>query len=158
MKKFIAIAVAVITVFLLIDYANAVQGRPDKTKPIKCYQCNSFYDKGCSDFFDNRTYPLIPCPSNATMCRKIIQETYYDDHWDVRYIRQCGVFGDVGPREGRWCFERKSTFGVRLKICHCDNKDGCNIASALVRDNAVLTFFLLLSIGWLIVCGKTVGR
>jgi len=54
--------------------AFAVEGRPDKTKPIKCYQCNSFYDKGCSDFFDNRTYPLIPCSSNATMCRKIIQE------------------------------------------------------------------------------------
>lgn len=57
--------------------ALAVQGRPDKTVPIKCYQCNSFYDKGCSDFFDNRTYPLIPCSWNATMCRKIIQESKY---------------------------------------------------------------------------------
>ena len=55
--------------------ASAVEGRPDKTQPIKCYQCNSFYDKGCSDFFDNITYPLISCPSNATMCRKIIQES-----------------------------------------------------------------------------------
>jgi len=55
--------------------AHAVEGRPDKTQPIKCYQCNSFYDKGCSDFFDNKTYPLIPCSSNATMCRKIIQES-----------------------------------------------------------------------------------
>ena len=55
--------------------ASAVEGRPDKTQPIKCYQCNSFYDKGCSDFFDNKTYPLIPCPSYATMCRKIIQES-----------------------------------------------------------------------------------
>jgi hypothetical protein len=155
MKKYIAIVVAVLCVFALIDYVGAVQGRPDKTKPIKCYQCNSFYDKGCSDFFDNRTYPLIPCPSNATMCRKIIQETYYDDHWDVRYIRQCGVFGDVGPREGRWCFERRSTFGVRLKICHCDNKDGCNVASSIIRDNSVLTFFLILSTGWLMFCGKT---
>jgi len=57
--------------------ASAVEGRPDKTHPIKCYQCNSFYDRGCSDFFDNKTYPLIPCPSNATMCRKIIQESKY---------------------------------------------------------------------------------
>jgi len=56
--------------------AFAVQGRLyDPNKRIKCYQCNSFYDKGCSDFFDNKTYPLIPCPLNATMCRKIIQES-----------------------------------------------------------------------------------
>jgi len=48
-----------------------------QSKPIKCYQCNSFYDKGCADFFDNTTYPLIPCPINATKCRKIIQESEY---------------------------------------------------------------------------------
>ena len=49
----------------------------DPTKPIKCYQWNSFYDKGCADFFDNMTYPLKPCSMNATMCRKIIQESKY---------------------------------------------------------------------------------
>lgn len=90
---------------------------------------------------------------------RVFLAAYFDQHWDVRYIRQCGVYGDVGPREGRWCFERRGTFGVRLKICHCDNKDGCNVASSLLhRDNAVLTLFLALSVGWLVLCGKTFGH
>lgn len=109
--------------------ASAAQGRPDNSKPIKCYQCNSFYDKGCADFFDNRTYPLKPCLNNATMCRKIIQETYYDGRWDIRYIRQCALEGEVGPDEGRWCKERVGTYRVKIKYCHCDNKDGCNTAT-----------------------------
>lgn len=154
MKKLIGIALAILCIFLLVNYANAVEGRPDKTQPIKCYQCNSFYDKGCSDFFDNKTYPLIPCPSNATMCRKIIQETFYERTWDVRYIRQCGVFGEVGPAEGRMCFERRSTYGVRLKVCHCDNMDGCNIAASLVQNYSHLTVFVLVSLIWLLFCSR----
>lgn len=138
MKKYIIAVVLASMLVLFVDYASAVQGRPDKTKPIKCYQCNSFYDRGCSDFFDNRTYPLIPCLNNATMCRKIIQESWYDGHWDVRYIRQCGFYGEVGPAEGRWCFERRGSgqLGVRVKVCHCDNKDGCNTATSL-KTNAL---------------------
>ena len=79
---------------------------------------------------------------------------YYEDNWDVRYIRQCGVFGDVGPAEGRWCFERRSTYGVRMKVCHCDNMDGCNVAASLVQNHAQLTFFLLISLSWLVVCSR----
>jgi hypothetical protein len=157
MKKLIAAVFVAFIAVIIFDYAFAVQGRPDKTKPIKCYQCNSFYDRGCSDFFDNRTYPLIPCFNNATMCRKIIQETFYDNHWEVRYIRQCGIYGEVGPAEGRWCFERRGQgeLGVRVKVCHCDNKDGCNTGSSLVKNStSVLTLFLLLSVGWLTLCSK----
>lgn len=131
MQKAVYFLSLLLILVLFFCYAFAVQGRPDKTVPIKCYQCNSFYDKGCSDFFDNRTYPLIPCSWNATMCRKIIQETYYDGHWDVRYIRQCAKQGEVGPAEGRWCKERSGNFRVKVKVCHCDNKDGCNDATGL---------------------------
>ena len=62
-------------IYAALFISVSAQGRPDNTKPIKCYQCNSFYDKGCADFFDNKTYPLIPCSGNTTMCRKIIQES-----------------------------------------------------------------------------------
>jgi len=79
---------------------------------------------------------------------------YYEQSWDVRYIRQCGVFGDVGPAEGRWCFERRSTYGVRLKVCHCDNKDGCNVGATVVQSYSNLTLFLLVSLGWLLFCSR----
>jgi len=65
------------------------------------------------------------------MCRKIIQEAYYDGRWDVRYIRQCAQYGEVGPAEGRWCKERSGNFRVKVKVCHCDNKDGCNAAARI---------------------------
>ncbi|KAK2162467.1 hypothetical protein LSH36_98g05052 [Paralvinella palmiformis] len=117
-----------------------------QSKPIKCYQCNSFYDKGCADFFDNTTYPLIPCPINATKCRKIIQETYYDGIWDVRYVRQCAIEGEVGPAEGRWCKERTGTWRVKVKYCHCDNKDGCNGSSTFSTSYAIMFAATLLSL------------
>lgn len=74
---------------------------------------------------------------------------YYDGIWDVRYIRQCAMEGEVGPDEGRWCKERTGTFQVKVKYCHCDNKDGCNTASAqsvcylLFLPIALLTVFLM---------------
>lgn len=63
------------------------------------------------------------------MCSISIFAAYYDGHWDIRYIRQCAYLGDVGPDEGRWCKERVGTFRVKVKYCHCDNKDGCNPAA-----------------------------
>ena len=63
---------------------------------------------------------------------------YYDGRWDIRYIRQCATLGEVGPDEGRWCKERIGTFRVKVKYCHCDNKDGCNTASSLDKHYAVL--------------------
>jgi len=148
-KKLWTLLAVFSTLLLLINIADAVQGRPDKTKPIKCYQCNSFYDKGCSDFFDNKTYPLIPCKENVTICRKIVQESYYDGHWDVRYIRQCAKYGQVGPAEGRWCQERSGNFRVKVKVCHCDNKDGCNTASQLgINATNIMLLVLLTMFMW----------
>ena len=71
---------------------------------------------------------------------------YYDGHWDVRYIRQCAQYGEVGPAEGRWCKERSGNFRVKVKVCHCDNKDGCNVATRLGAGDvmgAVLAAMLL---------------
>lgn len=63
------------------------------------------------------------------MCRKIVQEVWLDDHWDVRYIRQCAQDGIVGMYDGRVCMERYGSYNVRMRYCHCDNQDGCNSAT-----------------------------
>lgn len=41
---------------------------------IQCYQCNSFDDPNCADFFDNKTYVIQACPDDAKYCRKVIQQ------------------------------------------------------------------------------------
>merc|ERR1712178_149563 len=143
MKQLLFCLGTALVLFIAIQFVDS-QGRPDGSQPIKCYQCNSFYDKGCADFFDTRTYPLKPCGTNATMCRKIIQETYYDGKWDVRYIRQCALQGEVGPDEGRWCKERLGQYNVRVKYCHCDNKDGCNSATNIDTQFAMMAPFLFI--------------
>lgn len=65
------------------------------------------------------------------MCRKIVQEVYYNDEWNVRYIRQCAPSGEVGADEGRQCMERTGTYRVKMRYCHCDNQDGCNGAESV---------------------------
>ncbi|CAD5117863.1 DgyrCDS6608 [Dimorphilus gyrociliatus] len=141
MKRILCCVLFAITFIVILEIVYAKRA---DNNPIKCYQCNSFYDKGCSDFFDNMTYPLRACPMNATMCRKIIQETYFEGRWDIRYIRQCALLGEVGTDEGRWCKERVGTFRVKVKYCHCDNKDGCNEASRMNYNISMLGISLLL--------------
>lgn len=53
---------------------------------------------------------------------------YYNDEWQLRYIRQCAASGEVGGDEGRRCMERTGTYKVKVRICHCDNQEGCNSA------------------------------
>ncbi|XP_013401333.1 uncharacterized protein LOC106167169 [Lingula anatina] len=96
---------------------------------IRCYKCNSNNDPGCADFFSNQTYELHTCEPDQFMCRKLVQETYYQGKWDVRYIRSCARLGEVGADEGRWCQERTGTYRIKVKYCHCVNKDGCNAAT-----------------------------
>jgi len=56
---------------------------------------------------------------------------YYNDEWNVRYIRQCAPSGEVGDDEGRQCKERTGTYRVKMRYCHCDNQPGCNGAGTL---------------------------
>ena len=44
---------------------------------IKCYQCNSYFQQDCADYFNNKSHSLVDCGPNVTMCRKIVQEGQY---------------------------------------------------------------------------------
>ncbi|KAK7492840.1 hypothetical protein BaRGS_00015978 [Batillaria attramentaria] len=97
---------------------------------IHCVDCNSFQKKACDS--DPSSF-LIDCDKhedprfhNATACRKMEQEIYYDDDYQVRTIRQCAV--EVGPMK---CIERTGTYRFKVFYCHCNNEDGCNGAGAL---------------------------
>lgn len=65
---------------------------------------------------------------------------YYNDQWNLRYIRQCAASGEVGGDEGRHCIEKTGTYKVKVRICHCDNQEGCNTATSL---NGKLTVFVM---------------
>lgn len=97
---------------------------------LKCFICNSHYDPGCADWFNNFTYPMKDCAMygkpNATMCRKMVIEAFYDGDWRWRYHRECANHGEVGPFDGRLCHDRVGTFRVKVRYCHCNNKEGCN--------------------------------
>jgi hypothetical protein len=95
---------------------------------LRCYICNSFMMPTCNDPFDNRSEELKPCKPNQGICTKIIQEAYWEGAWEVRYIRLCNQFGEIGAEDGKWCQQRVGTYRVKMRYCHCDNKDGCNAA------------------------------
>ncbi|KAK7506375.1 hypothetical protein BaRGS_00002487 [Batillaria attramentaria] len=122
MKTALVAFVAIGTVFLILDTGIA----------IKCFVCNSFHQADCADWFDNVTQHLVNCFDWQTKCRKVVQEVWLDDHWDVRYIRQCAGDGEIGAYEGRICQERYGSYNVRMRYCHCDNQDGCNSAPSIV--------------------------
>ncbi|XP_071129075.1 UPAR/Ly6 domain-containing protein crok-like [Mytilus edulis] len=96
---------------------------------FRCYKCNSYMQEDCADHFNNQTWHLSECAENVTMCRKIVQEVFYNDEWQLRYVRQCAPSGIVGGDEGRRCMEKTGTYKVKVRICHCDNQEGCNGAS-----------------------------
>ncbi|KAK7096862.1 UPAR/Ly6 domain-containing protein crok-like [Littorina saxatilis] len=134
-KSWVIVIVGIGAGFLLLDTGVA----------IKCFNCNSAHQADCADWFDNVTQHLVECFSWQTKCRKIVQEAWFDDHWDIRYIRQCaGDDSYVGPMEGRICKERYGSNWVRQRYCHCDNQDGCNAAPALMASSHVWTLFLSL--------------
>ncbi|WAQ96865.1 hypothetical protein MAR_029555 [Mya arenaria] len=124
MKWLIASMVGAVAIFLVLDSVVA-------QKPIRCFVCNSYFQKTCADWFNNGSYNQEPCDPGVTMCRKIVQEVYYDDQWNTRYIRQCAPSGEVGGDQGRECVERTGTYRVKMRYCHCDNQDGCNGAESV---------------------------
>ncbi|XP_025098973.1 uncharacterized protein LOC112566812 [Pomacea canaliculata] len=143
MKAVFVIFVAIGTIFLALESGIA----------IKCFVCNSYHQADCADWFDNVTQHLVQCDDDQNRCRKVVQEVWIDDHWDVRYIRQCAKDGTIGPYQGRICQERYGSYNVRMRYCHCDNQDGCNSALSTKMTPGshqlmllMLTFFLALSL------------
>ncbi|XP_060071693.1 uncharacterized protein LOC132551557 [Ylistrum balloti] len=137
MKSLVAVAFAIITLYFIFDSGSA----------IKCYECNSFFQSDCADWFDNKTHNLVDCGDDVKMCRKIVQEVYYNDDWNVRYIRQCARSGEVGGDEGRQCKDRTGTYRVKVRYCHCNNQEGCNGASNIKVPTLLLAVPLLTSLG-----------
>ncbi|KFM58231.1 hypothetical protein X975_04859, partial [Stegodyphus mimosarum] len=97
---------------------------------IKCWECNSRYDRDCGDPFNNATFALTDCnqrnlehfpQQQATVCRKILQKV----RDDYRIVRGCGFLSS--EKEGSDCFKRAGTFNVLIQYCSCDS-DGCNAA------------------------------
>ncbi|XP_062598904.1 uncharacterized protein LOC134260350 [Saccostrea cucullata] len=121
MYKILTILGVALAAFLFFEFGNAIQ----------CYQCNSYFQQDCADYFNNHSHALVDCGENVTMCRKIVQEVYYNDEWNVRYIRQCAPSGEIGDDEGRVCKERTGTYRVKMKYCHCGNQKGCNSATSI---------------------------
>ena len=80
---------------------------------------------------------------------------WLEDHWDVRYIRQCAKEGVVGAREGRECEEIYGTYNIRVRHCHCDNQDGCNSAHALAVPR--LAYFLPVLLTILVMIFRQIG-
>ncbi|GFO23353.1 hypothetical protein PoB_004985800 [Plakobranchus ocellatus] len=133
MNKLLVVLVTFVAGFMILEQGFA----------IKCFVCNSFHQADCADWFDNVTQHLVKCESYQTKCRKVVQEVFIEDHWDVRYIRQCAEGGKVGRREGRECDEIYGTYNIRVRQCHCDNQDGCNSAPKVNTSILVLLPFLL---------------
>ncbi|KAJ8319141.1 hypothetical protein KUTeg_004232 [Tegillarca granosa] len=116
---------------------------------IRCYKCNSFFQADCADWFDNKTFNLEQCADDQKLCRKIVQEVYYLDKWEVRYIRQCAKSGEVGGDEGRQCVDRYGSYNVKMRYCHCDNQEGCNTGSSRSVSYYLLALPLLAVLGHL---------
>ncbi|KAL5018702.1 hypothetical protein ScPMuIL_004424 [Solemya velum] len=128
MKWLIAAVAAFFAVVVLLETGFAIQ----------CYECNSFHAQDCADWFNNNTHNLVDCPENVTMCRKIVQEVYYEGDWNTRYIRQCAPHGVVGDDQGRKCVDRTGTYRVKMRYCHCDFEDGCNGAKNVAFSLSLL--------------------
>ncbi|XP_067940760.1 UPAR/Ly6 domain-containing protein crok-like [Watersipora subatra] len=115
---------------------------------IQCYQCNSYDDPGCADFFDNKTYVIHACPEDAKYCRKVVQQAYYEGEWHMRFIRQCAKEGELdatNPRQDWSCYDKLGTYRVKVKYCHC-RVDGCNSAPTLSSKTILLGLPFLLAI------------
>lgn len=82
----------------------------------------------------------------------LVLAAYWEGSWEVRYIRLCNQFGHIGAEDGKWCQQRVGTYRVKMRYCHCDNKDGCNAAlpaapsSSLIAPLGALTAALTLTL------------
>jgi len=118
---------------------------------IKCFSCNSHYDKNCGDPFNNYTTEMINCDQeehrmthlplkddetrySANICRKTVQIVQEE----VRVIRSCGWLPNPESMKDRDCFTRTGTHQVMVYHCVCKG-DACNEGV----HNTVLSMVLL---------------
>ncbi|EFA07757.1 uncharacterized protein LOC663924 [Tribolium castaneum] len=120
---------------------------------IRCYQCNSYADKRCSDtdIAKYKTELEMDCPNMSPpgsepgtkykLCRKIKQVIDFEVNGlqpESRIIRTCGW--DDSHYKNK-CYQR-SGFGGRQEVCACE-EDGCNSSSALYASVALLMGLLI---------------
>ena len=107
---------------------------------MQCYQCNSFMDKQCADHFSKADKYLLNCPTNTTMCRKIVQDVYYEGDWHTRYIRECARAGQASTD----CTDRTGTYKLKIKYCQCGEPE-CN-GAANIQLNIVAVLLPLITV------------
>jgi len=130
------------TICIVTLLSLAMQG----VSAIRCWECNSNFDKRCGDPFDNSSSAIVDCEQrqpekyflplkedgsqyHATVCRK----TYQTTNDIVRVIRGCGWLPNEGSMENRKCFSRTGTHQVMVQHCVCtpDGNKPCNSVSSL---------------------------
>jgi hypothetical protein len=117
---------------------------------IKCWECNSAFDKRCGDPFQNMTSELVDCDQRtpemehlpldkngekyqANICRK----TYQSIREEVRVIRSCGWLPNKAQFADRTCYTKTGTFQVMVFHCVC-HEDGCNSGSYIALSLSLL--------------------
>jgi len=126
------------------------------TLGIKCFSCNSHYDRNCADPFNNYTSELVNCDQedhrmthlalrddntrhSANICRKTVQIVQDE----MRIIRSCGWLPNPDSLKDRDCFTRTGTHSVMVYHCVC-HEDGCNTALGLSLSASLLFSSVLL--------------
>jgi len=138
---------ATLSLLLLLGLATTSLG-------IKCFSCNSHYDRNCADPFNNYTSELVNCDQEdhrmthlplkndttrhaANSCRKTIQ--IVKDQ--MRIIRSCGWLPNPESLADRECFTRTGTHSVMVHHCVC-KEDGCNGVAGLAITGSLLLLSL----------------
>ncbi|PVD39380.1 hypothetical protein C0Q70_02010 [Pomacea canaliculata] len=111
--------------YQIIAFVLLVAVAVRKGLALECVQCNSFSTKDCDSNIEKYKLPCTEKFANATSCRKMEQEVYYDGDYHTRTIRQCALT-DAPAR----CIERTGTYRVKIFYCHC-KEDNCNGAGAV---------------------------
>jgi len=123
---------------------------------IKCFSCNSHYDRNCADPFNNYTTELVNCNQEdhrmnhlplingtkrhtANICRKTVQIVENEE----RIIRSCGWLPNTESMKDRECFTRTGTHQVMVYHCVC-NEDGCNGCGLITSSASFILIALLL--------------
>jgi len=106
--------------------APASAAAPERTGPLKCFQCNSFVDPACADDFDAGNHAIQTnfakdCPSEATYCKKV--KMWFNLNGETRIMRGCGV----DKREYKQpCYQSRADDHI-VDTCQCDEAE-CNPA------------------------------